>query len=684
MSLTVSLLNALSGLQVNQRLLDLTSQNIANVNTDGYSRKVATQQSVVLDGAGTGVQLGAVTRNVNAALLSDLRQQSSYLGQSNVLNDFFGRMQDLFGTPDSQSSVASLIGSLANSFQSMAANPEDASARMLVVNNAQFLTSQFNSMASQLQSLRQEADSNITDAVNLINDRLTEIQDLNTRIAQGGLLGQQVVDLEDQRDRAVNDIAQQMDIRYFTRDDGQMVIFTASGRSLLDRTANLLSHSTAGTMSPTITWASGSVQGITLNGTDITSEISGGKIAGLVQLRDTTLPNLASQFDELAGSLNDEINSLHNQGTSFPGADSLTGTRRFAPTDAPLWSGTARVTVTDSSGNVVEVNDINLGATATIDDLRVAINGMANATCTYGPSGELVISATGGNKISLSEMDSAVTVGSRTMGWSDFLGLNDFFTSGVDYATYTSAQQTSSTTALGLAGNLSVSGPFATQVIPYAAGDSLSDIATAINGNGILSGAGVTASVLVDGSGYRLRIEDAGGNNFFLSDSSNLVSTLGLKARGSQTAADLSVRSDILADPGRVAFAAASSDPALAPGDVGVTAGDNTVVQAIANKFNQTLSFGATGQLAAANKTFADYGASIIALNASQAQGTKDTLSWRQAMFQNLSQKAADISAVNLDEDTGNMVLLQNAYAASARVVSTTADLFNVLMGISR
>jgi flagellar hook-associated protein FlgK len=553
-----------------------------------------------------------------------------------------------------------------------------------VVNNARFLTSQFNSIASQIQALRQEADTNITEAVTLINDRLNQIQDLNLRIAQGTALGQQVVDLQDQRDRAVNDIAEQMDIRYFIRDNGEMVIFTASGRSLLDRTASQLDHTAAGTMSPTITWADGSIGGIMLNGTDLTSELNSGKLAGLVQLRDTILPNLGSQFDELAGSLNDEINALHNEGTSFPGADSLTGTKRFAATDTPVWTGTARVMVTDASGAVVEVLDIDLGATANLGALQTAIDGMTNASASFGTNGELTISATGGNKIAISEMDSAVTVGSQTMGWGQFLGLNDFFTSNTDYATYTSAQQTSATAALGLAGNLSVSGPFGTRVIAYTTGNSLTDIAAAITADATLAGAGVSADVIVDGGGYRLRIQDAGGQNFFLTDSGALVSTLGLKARGTQTAADLAVRSDILADPGRVAFAAASDDPALAAGDAGVTAGDNSVIQSIANRFNQTLAFGATGQLAAANKTFADYGASIIALNSSQAQGTKDTLSWRSALFENLQHKAAAISAVNLDEETANMVLLQNAYAASARVVSTTAQLFDVLMGIGR
>ena len=682
--LNSALITALSGLQVNQRLLDITSQNIANVNTAGYSRKIATQESVTLDGTGAGVRLGAVSRNVNEALLADLRQQSSFLGQSDALDTFYGRTQDLFGTPDSQGSIASLIGALANSFQSMAAEPEDSSTRMLVVNNARFLTSQFNSIASQVQALRQEADTNITDTVTLINDRLNQIADLNLRIAQGTALGQQVVDLQDQRDRAVNDIAQNMDIRYFIRDNGEMVIFTASGRAMLDRTASQLDHTAAGTMSPTITWADGSIGGITLNGADITSEIGSGKLAGLVQLRDTILPNLGSQFDELAGSINDEINALHNQGTTFPGADSLTGTQRFAAGDAPAWTGTARVMVTDSTGTVVEVRDIDLATTATVGALQTAIDGMTNATCSFGPDGQLTISATGGNKIAIATMDSAVTVGSQTMGWGQFLGLNDFFTSSVDYTTYISAQQTSATAALGYAGNLTVSGPFGTRTIAYTSGNSLTDVAAAINADATLAGAGVTADVIVDGGGYRLRIQDAGGQNFFLGDSATLVSSLGLKARGNQTAADLAVRADILADPGRVAFAAASDDPALAAGDVGVTAGNNAVIQAIANRFNQTLSFGATGQLAAANKTFADYGASIIALNSSQAQGTKDTLSWRNALFENLQHKAAAISAVNMDEETANMVMLQNAYAASARVVSTTAQLFDVLMNIGR
>jgi flagellar hook-associated protein 1 FlgK len=682
MSLNVALLNALSGLQVNQRLLDLTSQNVSNVNTAGYSRKVAQAESVVLSGSGAGVRLGAVTRNVNESLLADLRQQASFLGQSDVLTAFYGRMQDLFGTPSSQSSIGTEIGAFADALQSLAAQPEDASRRITVVNRARFLADQFNSIALQVQELRKETDTDIANTVTMINDNLTEIADLNLRIAQGLATGQGATDLQDARDRAVNEIAAKLDIRYFLRDNGEMVIFTEQGRTLLDRTANQLSHTAAGSISASITWAGGSIDGITLGAADITSEIGSGELAALIEMRDTTLPNLASQFDELAAALAEEINAVHNRGTAFPGNASLTGQRRFAAADTPAWTGTARVVVTAADGTVVEVRDINLGATATVGALVASIDGMANATCALNANGQIVINATGGNTVAISEMNSAVSVGARTVGWSEFTGLNDFFTAGTDYTTYTSNQQTTDSAALGLAGTLTFSGSFGTTTVGYVVGNDLGDVAASINANAALTAAGISASVVADGDGYRLRIQDAGGQNFFVTDSGALISTLGIKARGAQTAADLGVRGDLLTDPGRVAHAELSSDPALAAGMVALGAGDNVIAQALANKFNEELSFAPIGKLAGTSRTLSEFGAAILALNATQAASAEGTQEWRQALFETLSNKAASISAVNLDEETANMVLLQNAYAASARVISTTAELFDVLMSI--
>ncbi len=181
---------------------------------------------------------------------------------------------------------------------------------------------------------------------------------------------------------------------------------------------------------------------------------------------------------------------------------------------------------------IVELLDINLATTTTVGDLVTAINGMTNASASINASGKIVITAAGANSVAFNEMSSAVTVGSETKGASDFLGLNDFFTSAKEYDDYQTAFQSSNSTSLSIAGTLTFhQASFGTTAVAYTTGNSLSDIATAINANATLSTAGITASVIADGTGYRLRVNDNGADNFFVTDTSTFVSSQNLKPR---------------------------------------------------------------------------------------------------------------------------------------------------------
>jgi flagellar hook-associated protein 1 len=685
MTLNIALLDALSGLQANQRLLGVASQNVANVNTPGYTRKVGTQEALVLGGVGAGVDVSSISRSVNEYLLRDLRSQGAALGASQTLDEFYKNLQDLFGTPSSDSGIGAQVGALGNAFQALATSPDDASQQINVVTQARFAANQLNSLAGQVQDLRQHADSNIANAVDKINTQLDAIQALNLRISREMAAGQTTADLEDQRDQALGALSQMINITSFQRQTGETVVYAPGGQVLVDATAHHLSHSPTAQMSESLAWADGTVGPILLDGTDITGSLSSGTMGGLIQMRDTTLPNLAAQFDELATALADQINAAHNQGTSFPGAKSLTSERSFAATDLPGFTGTARFTVTDGTGAVVATTDVALTPATTIGGLLTAINtGLGMVVATQNASGQIVLQPPSGtDRIAVNEMNSQVTDGSATRGLSDFLGLNDFFATNKSYASYISAQQTSKTAAIGLAGTLTVSGAgFAPVALAYTAGDSLQSIATAINTDATLGPANVTASVVTDGSGYRLKLTDGDGDNLFLSDSGSLVATLDVKARAPAAAMNIAVRSDIVADPGSIAAATLSSAAGLAPGDVAVTPGDNTTAQAIANAFNQRISFAATGQLSAGSHTLADYGGAILSLNATQANNAANELDWRNGLYQTLSNKASAQSGVNLDEEMGNIILLQNAYAASARVINTTSQLFDILMNI--
>ena len=682
MSLNIALFNAITALQTYSQALNVTAQNISNVNTEGYSRKIVHLRAVNLAGQGAGVEISAITRKVNDLMLRDMRGTISVLGDARVRDEFYSRLQDLFGSLRSNTSTGATIAELAASFQALADTPESVAQRSEVIDKVKNLVAQLKDMGDRIENFRLEVDRNIDEAVDDINAEVKLVQELNLKIAESLLVNISVSELQDQRDISLNKIADQMGITQFARANGELVIFTEAGRALVDRTARTLTHDATTSFNPQTTWAGSGVQDITLGGDDITSEFKTGRIAGLIALRDIILPDLHSQFQELATALHDELNVLHNQGTGFPGVTTTTGTRTVASGDTPVWTGNFRVTALDTAGKVVETTDFDLAGYGTIGALVTAIDGMTDITASI-TGGKVVIAATGSSRVAFNELTSAVTVADRTLGASNFLGLNDLFSSSNEYDDYASSQRTSKTTALGLTGTLTFKGVFGTTTVAYTSGNTLDDIKTAINGNGTLTGAGISASVVTDGSGFRLRITDAGGDNFFITDSSNLISTLNIKVRDTGITGTIAVNSAIIADPSRLSRGTLSASGSLTVGNVGVTAGDKSIVQKIANKFNGDISFTATGGLPTAATTFSEFATEILALNATEARSAANLMESRQVLFDILSARVSTISGVNLDEEMAQLIILENAYAAAARVVSVTQKLFDLLVQLT-
>jgi flagellar hook-associated protein 1 len=685
MSLTIALTNALTGLNVNQRALDVTAQNVANVNTPGYSRKIVNQSALVLGGQGSGVGITDISRRVQEFILKDMRNALAQFTSSEVSDEFYGRMQDLFGSLQSQTSAGALVSNLATKFQAFSVDPQDFSLRVEVINAANILAQRITDISSSLQSMRLEADKNIGDAITNINDELNKIQPLNIRISQYRALGLETSDLEDQRDTALNALSEEIGVNYFYRDDGEVVIYTASGQPLLERTAIPLSHSPASSMSPLVVYdgSSGAVDTISVGGVDITDDIAFGRISAYVDMRDTAIPNLQSQLEQLATSVINEINALHNQGASFPGYATLTGSRTVANSDVPIWSGIIRIAATDSTGAIVEFQDFDLSTYADVGSFLAAVDGMANVTASLDANGNVAMAGVGGNAIAINEMTSAVILGNQTVGAAHFLGLNDFFDHTNDYDHYSSSERTSRTSALGLTGTVTVQGAWGSTAINYGAADTLSSIAALINADAALAAQGISAIASRSGSGFRLKISDNSGDNFFVSDSGTLVSTLAIMARDEGASASMAVRSDILADPARLAHGFLSNSATLAVADFGVTAGDNTLAQQLSDAFIAEVDFDATGRLAGGRRTLAEYGSAIVSLNATQAKNEADDVVSKRLLHETLQQKTASISGVNLDEEMANMITLQNAYAASARVVTTTTAMFDELLKLA-
>ncbi|TWB96772.1 flagellar hook-associated protein 1 FlgK [Bradyrhizobium macuxiense] len=436
-SLDIARSIAFSGLSATQVQISIASANISNADTKGYTEKTANQSSSVTSGVGTGVTITGISSSVDKLLLKSLVGADSDLGAADTNNNYLTELQQLYGSTssgDSSTTGTSLANTLAafeSALSSLASTPSSASLQSNAVSALNAVTTQLQQTSSGIQKLRADADQDIASSVSGINSDLQQISDLNKQIKQEAAAGQPTADLEDQRNSALQDLASQMNVSYFTNSSGDLQVYSGSGQALVDSTAHPLSYTPTSNVTASTTYVAGSAtsgfSGITVNGVDITSQITSGKVNALIGLRDQTLPAAQSQLDELAQQFAASVNAVSNQGTSVPPPAGLTGTATVSNATPLSATGTVRIAVADKSGNLVSYQDLNLASYTTVGALATAINGISGVSASVDANGHLTISATGsGNSIAINEMTSSV--GSSGEGFSDYFGLNDLIT----------------------------------------------------------------------------------------------------------------------------------------------------------------------------------------------------------------------------------------------------------------
>ncbi len=730
-SLTLAMRTAQSGLLVNQSAVNAVANNITNVNSQGYSRKIVNIESRVVNGAGAGVQLSALTRQIDEGLLKSLRLELSSLNAFSAQTSSYERMQELFGSPADDNSISHVLGQLTNALETLAVSPDKILEQSELVRRGSELVLKFQQMSTTIQELRQQADKGIADAVTEINKLITNIGDFNDKLVRNTALNLDVTDLQDQRDQALDRLAELIDIRYFARADGDVIVFTSAGRTLVDSVPATLTHAAAGTVSATTTHAEGDFAGLyvgtAIPGNDITTEVRSGQLKGLIDLRDDVLANLQSELDELAAELRDVFNQIHNRGVPFPGMQSMTGTRIFvAPTTQTMTldpgTGAADVTIAlfDSSGDqqaVTTLNTIMVSASfgsgaqpsfgawtitevaATIEDWLQA-NGAAAATAAVNSAGNFTISLNTPS-LNLAFRDETATANGSTAadvqigfdsggvagidetvsGFSNFFGLNDFFVDGLADNIHESnvIASTFTSTAATLRFNDST-GLLTGSPLAIAAGSSLSTIATQIT-NAITN---VTAAVVPDGSGFRLRIShDTGASLVITQDTGvpdTLLTDLGMHSADVRVAGTIAVRSDIVPAPAKVSRGAVQWNAVLgAAGEYFTSVGDNTIAKALAEQMTKPNAFDTAGGLSSGSATFNTQAAAILSRNANLAETNKSDRDFQQSLTDSLQLKSDTIRGVNLDEELAQLILFEQAYSAAARILSTVQRMFDAL-----
>ncbi|BAI76422.1 flagellar hook-associated protein 1 (plasmid) [Azospirillum sp. B510] len=296
MSVQLALTAALSGLRTTQQQAAMLSHNLANATTAGYVRRELDLSAVTTAGRGAGVRVDAVARKVDELLIRDARFETSrYTGQqarASALADY----ALVLGQPQDEKSVSTQLSKLQQAFSRLHDMPNDDAARNAVVSQASALADGLNRNAQAAQTVLADAKDRLQTSVDAVNGSLQRVSELNGRIATLETRGGDAGDLRDERDRLLDQVSQEIGIRTYSREDGQMVVMTRNGQTLLD-------HPLAPGEQP-LTLVGGEV---TANGVALSakpdSEIQSGRIMGYVQTIKQDMPRALAQLDELAAGL---------------------------------------------------------------------------------------------------------------------------------------------------------------------------------------------------------------------------------------------------------------------------------------------------------------------------------------------------------------------------------------------
>ncbi len=334
-SLLATMHLATGAMAVDQGALEVTANNVANVNTPSYSREVPVLEEstpVVLGNLtyGTGVKLGEVHSIRDAILQLRIQQETGQQGQLNAFVSAMNQAQTLFaaGTGDIGSQISNLFSSIAQ----LSTNPVSISLRQGVLTAASNLASSFNHIASNLSAQRSSLDLNVAQSVQQVNTLAQQIAGLNGQIAALENIGRDASTFVDQRDDLINQLSALIDVSEIKSDSG-ITLTTSNGTALVTDTRSYSLEMQAD--------AAG-VQHIISQGSDITSTINSGTLAGLIQVRDQTLPGLLNRLDTLAAGLATAFNRANASGFDLNGN---AGGDFFSPPSAAVAGAAANMAV---------------------------------------------------------------------------------------------------------------------------------------------------------------------------------------------------------------------------------------------------------------------------------------------------------------------------------------------------
>lgn len=615
--------NATAGLKATQAAINVVSQNVANSGTAGYVRRTI---STVSTEGNSGVTVGAVTRSFDAAALKQLRSETAGAAYTATRADITSQLDKLYGTPGSATALDGTFNTFTRSLQELTANPTSAAARSTVLSNASALASQINAAASNVQSLRNGIEGQLATDTATASSLLSNIATLNAKI-QNTTDDSSKADLQDQRDQAINSLSSYMDLSTVDQRDGTVTVLTGSGVTLVDRgNAATLSFDGHGTLNASSRYSPDSSQRTV--GT-ITATTPGGAKIDLGAPGVMRSGSLAAQFE-----LRD---------TTLPQAQ-----RQLDDLAAGMATALTNKTVTSTTNPAqIDIGGMKPGNTLTIP-VTFSDGSVRNVVLVAGTGASKPVdpSVTSDSTSFAQTFDVTRVPGDTENAIKDALSAMRTQATAAGYKNVPNITATATGSVVTLASNTgtTVGGAGASITQPNSANDFANgypQMPLFTDGTSKLYTGSVDTSAQITGFAQRIAVN---GN---LANNSSYLTASGAN--------------DLTASGGRAQSLFTS-----------LTSTQQT--------FSSASGIG--GITAPYTASVAQFTQDIISAQGSAASAAATLDNTQQVSLSTAQSRFSQSAGVNIDSEMANLIALQTAYGANARVLTAARDMLNQLLQI--
>ncbi|MCL4720760.1 MAG: flagellar hook-associated protein FlgK [Gammaproteobacteria bacterium] len=623
--------NGLTALLAAQRVLQTTSNNIANANTEGYVRQrvdLVASPGVPLGRItiGSGVAVADVTRIYDQFLAENLRSSTALEQRSQVFSDLATRVGNILGNPDS--GIGTSVQRFFDQVNAVGRDPTSAAQRQQLLLEGENLASRFQQLEGQLDGLAKEINGRLAQTAGTVNQLAAQIATLNERIKTAG--SATPADLLDQQDVLLKKLGAQIDISTVRQSDGSVDVFIGSGQSLVlgVQAARLGTRPDAFDGSRLdLTITTGGPPQV------ITGRISGGALGGLLAFRSEVLDPARQDLGKLATGVADAFNAQHRQGMDLNGR---LGEAFFATSAPPTAASVANTGTASLTAGVTDARSL------TGRDYELRFDGSAWSVLDARTGAAIPASGSGTAADPLRFDGLAVTA-----------------------------------TAGAAAGDRFVVRPMADAARSFrvaltspAAIAAASPLVSRVDANNP-SQATVGTPVVTDVSDPKLQVT---ATIFFDTPTTYYVYTgSGMDAEGPlpyTSGADIgfagwTVQVQGQPQTGDRFYVAAG----------GAGSGDNRNALALAAVGQQGFFDGGT-------QSIANLGADIVASVGAAANRAAGDLTVQRTLREQAEIDVDNVSGVNLDEEAANLLRFQQAYQAASKVIGMADDLFRTLLQV--